>query len=242
MRNPAWSRDELILALDLYFRQPSARGSKTHPDVIALSETLNKLPIHPGVAHGATFRNPNGVGMKLSNFLAFDPDYKGKGLARGNRLEEEIWTEFASDNTKLRQIAQAILENYPSLGDFTPDINAEFPDDEEASEGRVLTLVHRSRERNSKIVRRKKEQILKSTGRLACEACGFDFFDFYGDIGFGYAECHHTKPVSELKHNEKTKLSDLRVVCANCHRMIHRAKPWRTVAEIASVLSHRGIQ
>lgn len=45
--NPPWARDELILALELYFREPSACGSKTHSEVIKLSEILNKLPIRP---------------------------------------------------------------------------------------------------------------------------------------------------------------------------------------------------
>ena len=53
--------------------------------------------------------------------------------------------------------------------------------------------------------------------------CGFDFKDKYGELGEGFAECHHTIPVSELKDNQKTTLSDLSILCANCHRMIHRA-------------------
>ena len=46
-RNPPWQRDELILALDLYFRHRPDTISKKHPEVAALSELLNKLPIHP---------------------------------------------------------------------------------------------------------------------------------------------------------------------------------------------------
>jgi hypothetical protein len=45
-RNPPWQRDELILALDLYFRHPPHAVSQTHPEVIAVSEMLNALPIH----------------------------------------------------------------------------------------------------------------------------------------------------------------------------------------------------
>ena len=93
MRNPKWTRDELILALDLYFKEPSARGSKTHPDVIKLSDILNALPIHEEITPGETFRNANGVGMKLSNFLVYDPEYQGKGLERGSKLEQEVWDE-----------------------------------------------------------------------------------------------------------------------------------------------------
>ena len=84
MKNPPWHKDELILALELYFWEPAARGSKSHPDVIELSELLNRLNIHPSIPPGTKFRNANGVGMKLSNFLRFDPEYPGKGLERGS--------------------------------------------------------------------------------------------------------------------------------------------------------------
>ena len=41
MSNPKWTRDELILALDLYFKEPTARGSKTHPDVWTFPSLLD---------------------------------------------------------------------------------------------------------------------------------------------------------------------------------------------------------
>ena len=237
MRNPTWTRDELILALDLYFTTPAARGSKNHPKVIELSDFLNKLPIHSGIKPGETFRNPNGVGMKLSNFLRYDPDYKGKGLERGSKLEEEVWNMFSSDQKYLRSVAEAIKSNYSVLGDSPIVTDEEYPDELEASEGRVLTRVHRRRERNSRLVATKKKKVLAETGGLVCEACGFDFEQTYGNLGKDFAECHHSKPVSELKPGEKTKLTDLRIVCANCHRMIHRVRPWKTVAQINALVS-----
>jgi len=61
MKNPKWTRDELILALDLYFRCPPNKTNKDNPEIIALSELLNSLPIHPQKAAYGKFRNPNGV-------------------------------------------------------------------------------------------------------------------------------------------------------------------------------------
>jgi 5-methylcytosine-specific restriction enzyme A len=80
MRNPKWHRDEIILALDLYFSLD--RGSIDHknPKIIELSKTLNALPLFPDRPDEDRFRNSNGVTLKLSNFLAFDPNYKGKGM------------------------------------------------------------------------------------------------------------------------------------------------------------------
>lgn len=102
-RNPAWHRDELILALDLYFRQNPARSNQNHPDVRALSKVLNALPIHTDRPDVARFRNSNGVYMKLCNFLRFDPTYKGTGLRAGGILEEQIWKEFGHDRARLTE-------------------------------------------------------------------------------------------------------------------------------------------
>jgi len=46
MRNPKWHRDEIILALDLYFKIEPGQVSARNPKIIELSEILNRLPIH----------------------------------------------------------------------------------------------------------------------------------------------------------------------------------------------------
>ena len=68
----------------------------------------------------------------------------------------------------------------------------------EAEEGRLLTQMHRVRERNRELVKRKRDAVLRETGRLACEACGFDFNDKYGDHGRGFIEVHHLLPLYAL--------------------------------------------
>lgn len=229
-RNPKWKRDELILALNLYFKVNPIHTSENNPDIIALSKLLNSLPIHAIDEQQKDFRNPNGVYMKLCNFLRFDPSYHGKGLTAGSKLEEDIWNEFSDDKAQLERVALAIRTNSVSLPPCPPDEE----EDEEFTEGRVLTRTHRLRERNPIITKKKKTQVLDQTGKLECTVCGFNFATVYGHIGNGFAECHHNKPVSELVPGEKTKLSDLSIICANCHRMIHRAKPWLSPGELRS--------
>ena len=103
-------------------------------------------------------------------------------------------------------------------------------------EGRILTKLHKIRERSPSVSAKKKRSILKKTGKLLCEACGFDFEEKYGEIGKGFSECHHTKPVSELRRGEKTKLADLSILCANCHQIIHRTKPMISVNDLKSIV------
>jgi 5-methylcytosine-specific restriction protein A len=107
-RNPKWSREELMLALDLYFRVNPAHSSPQNEEVEKLSALLCRLSSHQLTADPVRFRNPNGVYMKLCNFLRFDPDYHGSGLSRGGKLEEAIWNEFYEDRRRLSRLCDAI--------------------------------------------------------------------------------------------------------------------------------------
>jgi hypothetical protein len=82
-RNPTWTRDELILALDLYLRL--GQFGPEHPEVTALSDYLRSLPLAASAGNPATCRNSDGVAMKLGNYAAVDPNYSGVGLERGGR-------------------------------------------------------------------------------------------------------------------------------------------------------------
>jgi hypothetical protein len=130
--------------------------------------------------------------------------------------------------------ADAALPQPAKPGPESPEID----EHEEFLEGRRLLRLHRSRERNRKLVARKKQMVLAATGHLACEACGFDFAAVYGSLGQGFAECHHTLPFAQAAGERRTKLGELVVVCANCHRMLHR-RPWHTVAELRALLPSR---
>jgi len=169
------------------------------------------------------------------NFRRFDPDYEGKGLERGNKDEEVVWNLYSSKPDKLRKISDTI-RSFVSSDTPLPPKEVISDDEEEGEEGQVLTRIHRYRERNTKLVKRKKERVLKEKGTLSCEVCGFDFKRVYGDHGYGFIECHHTKPVSELKVGERTKISDLSLVCPNCHRMIHTKRPLLSVEELKDVV------
>jgi 5-methylcytosine-specific restriction enzyme A len=75
-----------------------------------------------------------------------------------------------------------------------------------------LTIIERDRS-----LRKKK---LQSAKKLDCEICKFNFESFYGIHGRGYAEVHHIVPLSS-RSEQKTKLDQLAIICANCHRMLH---------------------
>ena len=203
--------------------------------LLALSELLNKLPIHSERLDFGKFRNPRGVYMKLCRILRFDPEYKCVGPAPGGKLEKEIWNECAGDQAMLRTVAGAIRSAMVPQTEWALTAE-EVSLDEEASKGTILTRLHRIKERNQKLVRAKKKKTLDRYGCLICKVCAFDFTRQYGHIGYGFIECHHTVPIPRLAGGVKTRLSDLALVCANCHRMLHRGPRWLSIDVLRTLL------
>jgi len=97
-QNRLWSRNETVLALDLYCRLPFGRCDRKTSAVIALAEQLG--------------RTPSSVAMKLSNFASLDPHHRKRGvggLKHGSKMDREVWEaahhdwdEFLDDAMSLK--------------------------------------------------------------------------------------------------------------------------------------------
>ena len=94
---------------------------------------------------------------------------------------------------------------------------------------------HRRAERNQQLIKDAK----KFHG-TTCMVCTFNFEDVYGPRGSGYIEAHHIVPFAELsKELEPVVLDpkiDFVVVCANCHRMLHRSNPPMTPSQLQRLI------
>ena len=98
---------------------------------------------------------------------------------------------------------------------------------------------HRRIERNPKT-----SKLVKKHRGYICEAFNFSFVKVYGDIAYNkkkeaYIEAHHLIPLSELPEGKVVKYNieeDFRVLCANCHKMVHRKNPPYTIEEIKKIL------
>lgn len=245
-RKDAWTRDETILALDLYFRCDRKQPKPWDENVIELSNFLRQLKLIPESERKDSFRNPDGVSMKIGNLSAFDPESTARGLNHGtssvtiDNIEYQVWNDFGTNPQLLSKVANAIWA--AGLDSVPLQVNALIGelDDDEYPEGKLLTHIHLIRERNPKVVAAKKREVLSKKGNLACEVCDFDFAEFYGiEIGHGFAECHHIEPLADLEPDTKTKISDLAIVCANCHRMLHTARPVLTVEALRAIVMDR---
>lgn len=235
MRNPKWHRDEILLALDLYFDDERGSIDTNNPKVIELSSVLNSLPLFTDRPDADRFRNPNGVSLKLSNFLAIDPAYHGKGMNSYSRLDEEMFNKFVGNKQQLRAIAneiRSVSKNATLIKELYKVEDDEITKDDGVVEGQIMYKLHKIIERDYSIIFKKKKHILARDGYLDCEACTFNFERFYGPFGKGYIECHHRMPLFKIKAETKTTLEDLALVCSNCHRMLHKSIDTLTVEDL----------
>lgn len=96
-----WTREETILAFDLYCKTPFAKISKSNKDIIALAELIG--------------RTPSSVGLKMANLAHYDPELIArnlKGMSNTSRLDKEIVEEFMGDWEELSYQAQLIKAQY----------------------------------------------------------------------------------------------------------------------------------
>lgn len=92
--------------------------------------------------------------------------------------------------------------------------------------------------RDPVLVRRAKNKL-----GFKCQVCNFNFEEKYGELGKEFIECHHLNPFSERDEKEWTKnlqtnIEEVSVLCANCHRMIHRRKPAFTLDELRKIINN----
>lgn len=238
-RQLSWLEAELILACDLMVRNDWKHVRATDPRAVELSALLQTLPLYPMEWRHHNFRNPNSVQHKTYDIEAQLPHYKGKPK-KGGELDREVLQAFLNRTEEMQAEAESIRAGLKA-GDLVdlppvPDL-----DDEEATrEGRLLLRRHLARERNPKLRLKKINAVLAEHGCLACEVCEFDFERTYGERGSRYAEVHHLTPL-HVTGPTSTRLQDLAILCANCHRMIHRGSRWMTPPELrALVLDRRG--
>ncbi|MBX2944581.1 MAG: HNH endonuclease [Cyclobacteriaceae bacterium] len=78
-----WTREELILTINLYCKLPFGKLHSRNPDVIELANLID--------------RTPGSVAFKLVNFASLDPQLKARGIkgaSNVSNLDKEIWNEF----------------------------------------------------------------------------------------------------------------------------------------------------
>ncbi|WP_405820219.1 HNH endonuclease [Streptomyces sp. NBC_00838] len=241
MRSPAWTRDELLLIcsrlVDSDWRQLRAYQASTRE----LAELLRSLPLHLGAAHELPeFRSATSVSRKSADLITSRPGYTGPAT-RGGQLTREIAEAFSAREAEMMQAARA-LEAGISSGALVqiPEQPDEMGEDgSTAPEGRLLARWAIFRERNPRLRKQKIAETKKLGQPVQCSVCDFNFSEIYGALGADYIEVHHVLPLHATGPRE-TRLEDLALLCANCHRMCHRSHQgtsWRTPDALRQVIA-----
>lgn len=101
MKNEKWTREQTIVAFNLYCKIPFNKVSSNHSDIIKFSKIIG--------------RSPNSLKMKIGNFGSFDPELKKKGivgLINTSKLDEEIWNEFNQNWENLAYESEILIAKF----------------------------------------------------------------------------------------------------------------------------------
>lgn len=120
--------------------------------------------------------------------------------------------------------------------DLKLDFEANLELSGEFNEGKLVERTHLARERNTQVITLAKSNFKTKHGKLFCQVCGFDFEEIYGELGKNFIEGHHTIAVSEMKQDHKTKVEDIAILCSNCHRMVHKRRPWLGMDDLKKII------
>jgi 5-methylcytosine-specific restriction enzyme A len=148
----------------------------------------------------------------------------------GHALGATYTLNALPDETQMRSDLQATIRAYRALtyrGGIDADVEGQtdlaeefgMPPQTSITEVRKYAY-HRKIERN-----RTAAHHAKKFHGTRCQACDLDFGERYGEIGKGFIEAHHLRPIATLEEGTPVKYEvavDFAVLCSNCHRMIHR--------------------
>jgi putative restriction endonuclease len=98
MPSNKWTREELIIAFNLYCKIPFGKIHIHNPEIIALSKILG--------------RTPSAVSWKLANLASLDPSLKKRNIAgasHGSKMDAEVWDEFNGDWDRLAFESEKLL-------------------------------------------------------------------------------------------------------------------------------------
>lgn len=178
---------------------------------------------------------------KISNWTAFPKDLINGGANEGVRSDfvspehlknlvlqvmslyrtgkvnskEKNNSLFTASNLNKKSQPKTIENKELHGANITKSPLDDFHTEAKVPEGKPRTFFTYRYERSPKL----RAAVLNKFG-YKCAVCGFDFEKIYGQLGKNFIEVHHMIPVSEKER--ENDVNNLRPLCSNCHRMIHR--------------------
>ncbi|SDL85962.1 HNH endonuclease [Siphonobacter aquaeclarae] len=130
-----WTKDELILAINLYCKLPFGRLHRLNPQVIHLANLIN--------------RTPSSIALKLVNFASLDPSLRMRGIkgaSNTSKLDIEIWNDFYNHWDTLPYESEKLLAQFKrtSVEELNNISEEELPKEGKTREQIVKVRVNQS--------------------------------------------------------------------------------------------------
>lgn len=96
-----WTKEQTIVALNLYCKIPFNRVTSTHTEIIKVAKVIG--------------RSTNSLKMKIGNFGSFDPELKKRGivgLSNTSKLDKELWLEFNNNWETLAFESEKLIADF----------------------------------------------------------------------------------------------------------------------------------
>lgn len=201
-----------VIAIGVVVEQPVPGNEIKYPD--ALGDDLWRIET-PDITETRT-----GIRL-LEKRTSTDEGMVPRNLVKENPILSESTIIRIPQSTifKLSSEQCAELERMWGLNTFGP-----FESDRGESEGKRRLVSHFKRERSANLRKRKLDDQKQALGHNECEICGerpgLKYPNEYAERIF---EVHHLSPLSEASTPIRTTLIDLAVLCASCHRAVHKS-------------------
>jgi predicted HNH restriction endonuclease len=172
--------------------------------------------------------------MGFTNVLDLkNEEYKNKVIQSfllwAKKVESfDITAKFKRDQKQNKRFELLIHESLLNK-QLQVEINIIDKTQQRFDEGFRTEIVREVASRDKRLI-----DLAKNKYGTKCMVCHFDFAKMYGSHGEGFIEVHHLFPISKGKRN--TKVEDLRPVCANCHRMLHRGVAMLSIEELKEII------
>ena len=205
-------------------------GSSMHYTEIAqevIDSELSGLGLkgsEPAQTLGSAMRkNPDLFHVDGNGYYSVTGDAEHKPIISKIVKHLKLTEDFRSSG---EAVAARLLRHKSIRSESSEALKIQIQDDVEAEdftafgvEGREMLREIRTKERDVRL----RAEAVRVRG-VNCEVCGFNFFDLYGEHGRDFIEVHHLESLAERDSESATAIADLRVVCSNCHRILHRRK------------------
>ncbi len=231
LRQAILYRHEILSNFPITIKKISNRGLPLEPEK-RVKRYIEKGKLRPYIHWRARWYDKDHK-IVMKNFPVYthgEEEAKAMALeaARVNHNRKPKLSRVADPylEQKNAPIERADVDIWASISDRRPSknyINSEIVNNDPfAFEGERKLEIHKSIERNRKLRNQKVSSFLEEHEKLFCELCHFNFIESYPFLSTDIIEVHHILPLASLSKAAIVKLSDLMLLCSNCHFAVHQ--------------------